>query len=147
VESVLAALHAAQVALPDDPPPAQADAVADVRAQLSALLPAGFVTETGAAHLGDLARYLGAISRRLERLPHGLAADRERMQRVAEVQAAYDELRQALSPARAQAQDVRAIARMIQEFRVSLWAQQLGTPRPVSEQRIYRAIDDVLGGA
>ena len=50
----------------------------------------------------------------------------------------------ALSPARAQAQDVRAIARMIQEFRVSLWAQQLGTPRPVSEQRIYRAIDDIL---
>ena len=144
VETVLAALHAAQVALPDDPPPAQAEAVADIRAQLSALLPAGFVTETGAAHLGDLARYLSAISRRLERLPHGLAADRERMQRVAEVQAAYDELRQALSPARAQAQDVRAIARMIQEFRVSLWAQQLGTPRPVSEQRIYRAIDDVL---
>lgn len=147
VETVLGAMHAAQVALPDDPPPGQADAVADIRAQLSALLPAGFVTETGAAHLGDLARYLSAISRRLERLPHGLVADRERMQRVAEVQAAYDELRQALSPARAQAQDVQAIARMIQEFRVSLWAQQLGTPRPVSEQRIYRAIDDIFGGA
>ena len=144
VETVLAALHAAQVALPDDPPPAQAEAAADIRAQLSALAPAGFVTGTGAAHLGDLARYLSAISRRLERLPHGLSADRERMQRVRAVQDAYDELRAALSPARAQAEDVRAIARMIQEFRVSLWAQQLGTPRPVSEQRIYRAIDDIL---
>jgi ATP-dependent helicase HrpA len=67
------------------------------------------------------------------------------MQRVQAVQAGYDELLQALSPARAAAEDVRDIARMIQEFRVSLWAQQLGTPRPVSEQRIYRAIDAVLG--
>ena len=67
------------------------------------------------------------------------------MDRVAAVQAAYDELVQAISPSRAAAEEVRDIARMIQEFRVSLWAQQLGTPRPVSEQRIYRAIDAVLG--
>ncbi|KWX63293.1 DUF3418 domain-containing protein, partial [Mycobacterium sp. NAZ190054] len=51
--------------------------------------------------------------------------------------------RRALSPARAAAPDVEDIARMIEELRVSLWAQQLGTARPVSEQRIYRAIDAV----
>jgi len=39
---------------------------------------------------------------------------------------------------------VRDIGRQIEELRVSLWAQQLGTPRPVSEKRIYRAIDAVL---
>jgi ATP-dependent helicase HrpA len=39
---------------------------------------------------------------------------------------------------------VREIARQIEELRVSLWAQQLGTPRPVSEQRIYRAIDAII---
>ena len=145
VEPVLAALSAVELALPDAPAPAQADAVTDIRAQLSGLMPRGFVTATGAAHLGDLGRYLTAISRRLERLPHGVGADRERMSRVQAVQSAYDELRQALSPARAEADDVRDIARMIEEFRVSLWAQQLGTSRPVSEQRIYRAIDAVLG--
>jgi ATP-dependent helicase HrpA len=57
---------------------------------------------------------------------------------------AYTELLAALSPTRAAAADVRDIAWQIEEFRVSLWAQQLGTPRPVSEQRIYRAIDAVL---
>jgi ATP-dependent helicase HrpA len=67
------------------------------------------------------------------------------MARVHAVQQAYDELVAALSPARAAASDVSEIARQIEEFRVSLWAQQLGTPRPVSEQRIYRAIDAVLG--
>jgi len=108
------------------------------------LVPPGFVTATGAAHLGDLARYLTAIGRRLERLPQGIAADRERMSRVHAVERAYAELLSALSPARAAGPDVRDIARFIQELRVSLWAQQLGTARPVSEQRIYRAIDEVL---
>jgi ATP-dependent helicase HrpA len=145
VVKVLAALHDVELALPKNPTASQADAVADIRAQLARLVPKGFVAATGAAHLADLTRYLTAIGRRLERLPHGLAADRDRMERVAAVQDAYDELRRALSPARAAAPDVVDIARMIEELRVSLWAQQLGTPRPVSEQRIYRALDAVHG--
>ncbi len=143
VEKVLAAAQQVQVALPAAPPPAQAAAIADVRAQLAALLPPGFVTATGVAHLANLTRYLTAISRRLERLPHAVGADRERMERVHTVQDAYDELQQSLSSSRAAAEDVRDIGRMIEELRVSLWAQQLGTARPVSEQRIYRAIDAI----
>jgi ATP-dependent helicase HrpA len=130
--------------LPAQPTPAQAEAIADVRAQLGRLLPKGFVSATGAARLADLARYLTAVGRRLDRLPQGVAADRERMQRVHAVQEAYDELLQALSPGRAAADDVRDIGWMIEELRVSLWAQQLGTARPVSEQRIYRAIDAIV---
>ncbi|AFM19792.1 ATP-dependent helicase HrpA [Mycolicibacterium chubuense NBB4] len=145
VEGVLAALHEVELALPDAPAPGQAEAVADIRAQLARLLPSGFVAATGAAHLGDLTRYLRAIVRRLERLPQAPGADRERMARVASVQRAYDDLRAALSPARAAAPDVADIARMIEELRVSLWAQQLGTPRPVSEQRIHRALDKIHG--
>uniref|UniRef100_A0A5Q5CP59 ATP-dependent helicase HrpA n=1 Tax=Mycobacterium sp. (strain JLS) TaxID=164757 RepID=A0A5Q5CP59_MYCSJ len=143
VEKVLTAAQQAQVALPANPPATQAEAIADIRGQLAALLPKGFVCATGAAHLANLTRYLTAIGRRLERLPHAVGADRERMERVRAVQEAYDELRQALSPSRAAAEDVRDIGRMIEELRVSLWAQQLGTPRPVSEQRIYRAIDAI----
>lgn len=143
VEKVLAAAHDVEVALPGTPPPAQAEAIADIRAQLERLLPRGFVTVTGVTRLADLTRYLLAIGRRLERLPHGVGADRERMHRVHAVQDAYDELVRALPPSRAAAADVRDIAGQIEELRVSLWAQQLGTPRPVSEQRIYRAIDAV----
>jgi ATP-dependent helicase HrpA len=143
VEKVLGAAGAVQLRLPATPSPAQADAIADIREQLATLLPPGFVTATGAARLVDLTRYLTAILRRLERLPHGVEADRDRMSRVHAVQAAYDELVGALSPARAAAADVRDIARQIEELRVSLWAQQLGTARPVSEQRIYRAIDAI----
>jgi len=117
-ETVLVALQDVELRLPASPLPAHAESVADIRAQLSGLVGPGFVAATGAAHLGDLARYLTAISRRLERL--------------------------SLSPTRAAGEDMADIARLIQEFRVSLWAQQLGTARPVSEQRIYRALDAVL---
>jgi ATP-dependent RNA helicase HrpA len=143
VERVLAAAHDVRLALPDDPPRAVADAVADVKEQFRRLLPRGFVTLTGAAHLGDLARYVTAIDRRLERLPGDVDIDRGRMTRVHAVQDAYAELVRALPAGRAGAEDVRDVARLIEELRVSLWAQQLGTARPVSEQRIYRAIDAI----
>jgi ATP-dependent helicase HrpA len=143
VERVLAALREVQIALPEKPPGAQADSIADIHAQLAALLPEGFVTATGATSLLDLARYLTAIGKRLDRLPQGVNADRDRMLRVHVLQHALDELVGALSPSRAAADDVRDVSRLIEEFRVSLWAQQLGTARPVSEQRIYRAIDAI----
>ncbi|MGV0838001.1 ATP-dependent RNA helicase HrpA [Mycolicibacterium thermoresistibile] len=143
VQRVLTAAQQVQLALPDRPPPTQAEAVADIRTQLERLLPAGFVTAAGAARLADLTRYLTAIERRLERLPHGVAADRDRMARVQAVQEAYDELVASVSPTRAARPDIAEIRWMIEELRVSLWAQQLGTARPVSEQRLYRAIDGV----
>lgn len=144
VQKVLAALREVQLALPDKPTAAQADAVADIRRQLAGLVAAPFVTTTGATRLADLTRYLTAISRRLDRLSQAPQADRDRMVRVHAVEDAYAELLQALSPTRAAAAEVRDIGWQIEELRVSLWAQQLGTPRPVSEQRIYRAIDAVL---
>ncbi|MEH3141877.1 MAG: ATP-dependent RNA helicase HrpA [Mycobacterium kyogaense] len=144
-DKVVGALHDVSLALPDIPSPTQADAVADIRAQVARLVPAGFVAAAGASRLADLTRYLTAVSRRLERLPQAPAADRERMDRIDAVQDAYDEVVAALSPTRAAAADVRDIAWMIEELRVSLWAQQLGTPRPISEQRIHRALDAITG--
>ncbi|HEU5265456.1 MAG TPA: ATP-dependent RNA helicase HrpA, partial [Jatrophihabitans sp.] len=143
VERVLAAAHDVRLALPAAPAPAQQPAVADINDQIRRLLPPGFVTHTGRNHLRDLARYLTATGRRLERLPRDVEADRGRMLRVQTVQDAYTELVRALPPGRAAADDVRDIGRLIEELRVSLWAQQLGTARPVSEQRIYRAIDAI----
>jgi ATP-dependent helicase HrpA len=143
VERVLAAAHEVRLALPDQPPPGQQESIDDIRAQFRRLLPPGFVTSTGRDRLPDLVRYLTAIGRRLERLPRDADTDRARMVRVRTVQDAYDELLRAVPAGRAAAPDVQAIGWQLEELRVSLWAQQLGTPRPVSEQRIFRAIDAI----
>jgi ATP-dependent helicase HrpA len=101
------------------------------------------VVATGRDRLPDIARYLTAAGRRLELLARDVDVDRARMQRIAAVSAAYDDLVAALPSGRASAPDVQAIRWQIEELRVSLWAQSLGTSRPVSEQRIYRAIDAI----
>ena len=115
--------------------PVFAPAVADVRAQLAGLLGPGFVTATGAQRLPDLTRYLQAIARRLDKLPRDPDRDRDWMHRIGAVARAYQELGDG-----AEAQRIRW---MIEELRVSYFAQELRTPYPVSDQRIYHAIEEL----
>ena len=143
VERVLAAAQPVRAELPARPSPALADAVEDMRSQLDSLLYKGFVTATGATRMRDVVRYVTAIGRRFERLPRDAELDRALMTRVHTVTEAYDTLRAALPPTRRAMADVTDIGWQLQELRVSLFAQQLGTPRPVSEKRIYRAIDAI----
>lgn len=143
VEKLLTAAHDVRRALPGKPGPALEPAVRDIKAQFARLLPPGFVARAGERRLKDLTRYVTAIARRLDNLPRDVDADTGRMIRVHAVEQAFGELVRALPSARTQQPDVHDIAWFIEELRVSLWAQQLGTARPVSEQRIYRAIDAI----
>jgi ATP-dependent helicase HrpA len=120
--------------------------LADIRAQLAGLIHRGFVTETGWARLGDLPRYLAAVERRLDRLGQDPARDRAGLARIAQVRNEYDEMLAALPPARRRAAAVVEIRWMIEELRVNVFAQALGTPYPVSEQRIYKAMDAAEAG-
>ena len=65
---------------------------------------------------------------------------------MARVQTEYDVLVAALPLARRDGPDVQDLRWMIEELRVSLFAQTLGTPRSVSEKRIYKAMDAVEDG-
>jgi len=116
-------------------------AVTDMRTQHDGLLHPGFVAATGAARLPDLPRYLRGIARRLERLPADPVRDGSRMATVTQVSREFAQFRAALPIARRSDEDVVAIRWMIEELRVSLFAQALGTAAPVSEKRILRAMD------
>jgi ATP-dependent helicase HrpA len=67
------------------------------------------------------------------------------MARVQQVQQEYRDLLAGLPPGRAAGPEVHQIRWMIEELRVSVFAQALGTAYPVSDKRIYRAIDDLVG--
>ena len=143
VAQVLAESHAAEASLAGRPNPALAAAFDDMRGQLPGLIYPGFVSATGARRLADLVRYLQAIIRRLEKAPESPARDAERMAAVQRVAGDYAEVLAELPPSRRQTADAQAVRWMIEEFRVSLFAQVLGTRGPVSEQRIERALDQL----
>ena len=100
--------------------------------------------ETGLRRLPDLARYLRAISRRLDTAAADPGRDAERMAVVREVTEAYQETVADLPAARRSDPDVQAVRWMIEELRVSLFAQLLGTSGPVSEKRIHAALDRLM---
>jgi len=145
VEKVLAAWQEVGTALAQATAPPLAGAADDMRAQVDALVRPGVVTATGTRRLPDLLRYLRAVLLRLDKLRLDPARDRLLMERVHAVQEELTRFRAELPPARRGAPEVLAIEAMVQELRVSLFAQQLRTPYPVSEQRIYRAMDAVAG--
>jgi ATP-dependent helicase HrpA len=136
-QRILAAAHEAEARLKSLTSPSLAPALADIRAQLSRLIFPGFVTAASAKRLPDVLRYLRAIDRRLERLPDDPHRDRERMLQIQQVEARYVRARDA-NPGEPKIREVRW---MIEELRVSFFAQQLGTAYPISQKRILKALD------
>lgn len=141
VQQVLAAWQACERRLKDTRSPALLANVADVREQLTALMPAGFVTATGLRRLSDLMRYLVAADRRLQQMPTAVQRDTTRMAKVHEMQDEYAWLLEQLPQGRPVPQEVLDIRWMIEELRVSYFAHALGTAYPVSDKRIVKAID------
>jgi ATP-dependent helicase HrpA len=141
---VLEAAHEAEVRLQRSVIRALAAALADARGQFAALIYPRFVSETGLRRLPDLVRYLRAISRRLDTAAADPGRDAERMAVVREVTEAYQETVADLPAARRSDPDVQAVRWMIEELRVSLFAQLLGTSGPVSEKRIHATLDRLM---
>ncbi|MEP7159723.1 MAG: ATP-dependent RNA helicase HrpA [Dermatophilaceae bacterium] len=123
--------------------PAAAGLRDDLAAQLSGLVYGGFVAATGLEHLRHLPRYLAAMSLRLDKAPGELARDAMRAETIARVEAERSKLLAALPPSQRGAQGVRDLRWMVEELRVSLFAQTLRTAYPVSEKRIYQAMEKV----
>ncbi len=145
VARALGEAHQVEASLAATPSPPVRAAFTDLRAQLAGLVHPGFVAETGARRLPDLVRYLRGMSRRLEKMPEALGRDAERMAVVQRVSEDYQQTLADLPPARRDDPDVREVRWMIEELRVSLFAQTLGTSGPVSERRIEKALDQLHG--
>jgi len=144
VGRVLAAAGDVERAL-DQAGPSVTGAVTDVRDQVRALLPDGFVAATGRVRLPDLERYLRAAQRRLERAALDPARDQVLQGRVEAVQAEWARAVARLPPGAPRPLALQQVRWMLEELRVSLFAQALGTRGSVSEQRILRALDALDG--
>ncbi len=140
-EEAIRGAHDARLRLDQLRSPALAPAVHDIRTQLDGLAPPGFLTAAGTARLPALARYVKAIGRRLDKLNDNAGRDAQQMAVVHRVQDAYAQALAALPPDARTSDAAAEIRWQIEELRVSLFAQTIGTPAPVSERRIMTAIE------
>ena len=117
-------------------------AMQDMRGQLARLVHRGFVGEAGPDQLRRYPVYLAGVEHRRERLDAQVARDQQLMAQVADVQDAYLHQVAALPDGRPPGAALRRVRWMLEEYRISLWAQHLGTAYAVSDQRIRKALTE-----
>jgi ATP-dependent helicase HrpA len=116
-------------------------AAADVAQQLAGLLPKDFVSATDPARLTHLVRYLRAASARLDKL----RADPERdAHRLAEIAPMIQNLARARAALKGRRDPrLEEFRWLLEELRVSLFAQELRTPMPVSVKRLHKVWESI----
>ncbi|WP_425844436.1 ATP-dependent RNA helicase HrpA [Agrococcus sp. TSP3-2-1] len=152
VARILTSARLADRAIRDGASLAHMAALADARANLEQLVFDGFVSRTGLERLGRLEVYVRAIEHRVKRLPETANRDRAWMTEVEQATALYSAaggtlpLPPSVTDAVAGADETGKTERLVtarwllEELRVSLFAQQLGTAGPVSLQRVKKAL-------
>lgn len=119
-------------------------AVSDVKAQMENLVYPGFVAQTGYDQLVHVPRYLKAAQVRLTKLGPNLHRDNQLMLTVQDLEDSYDNAVKLLPAGTIVPDALRRVNWMIEELRVSFFAQELGTAYTVSEKRIAKAQREAL---
>lgn len=118
--------------------------LADAREQLNTLVHDGFIGRTGLARLPRLIVYLRGISHRVERLADNLGRDRAWMLEVQQAVELYAAAGGTLPLAVDPEPRIREARWMLEELRLSLFAQPLGAQGPISVQRIRKSLNSSL---
>jgi ATP-dependent helicase HrpA len=138
VSGILERAHRARAGLAQMPQEQWRASVADMREQLQRLVYQGFLQDIAPAQLAHLPRYLDALLRRIERLPLDARRDAVRLEEFADLQRDWVERRTALAARGQYDERLEEIRWLLEELRVSLFAQELKTVQPVSVKRIRR---------
>lgn len=115
------------------------EALSDISDQLNHLVYRHYLNDLTSHWLNQYPRFLKAVARRLEKLREDPLADRKKMVQVKSYWQQYKQL----DKSRQQSDPARELRWMIEEFRVSLYAQTLKTSMPVSEKRLKEQLKKI----
>ena len=114
----------------------QAERFAEYRRQVSLLVPADFLQWVARPRLPDLCRYLKGLRIRVERAQVSPGKDALKARQIALHEERYAQAVSGGNLSAASREQLREYLEMIEEFKVSLFAQELGTAYPVSGKRL-----------
>jgi ATP-dependent helicase HrpA len=115
-------------------------ALNDAKGQIAGLVHPGFVSATGLEQLRQLPRYLAGVTQRMQALPTNPGRDRAWQTQVETAVALYTDAGGRIPLAPTASPELVHARWMLEEFRVSLFAQSLGTAESVSVQRIRKVL-------
>jgi len=140
LRNVLLALRDVRRRLEELSAPAFAGVRTAVERQVEELLPPGWLRTTTEPWFGQLPKYLRAAARRLERVRGEPERERRSAAALEPVEASWRHLEEQRRPD-ADYPELDRLRWMLEEFRVSLYAQDLRTLMPVSVQRLERQLE------
>ena len=114
------------------------EACADMRRQLQNLIFAGFIVQVPYTRLQQYARYLKAMARRLEKIPNWPERDSKWTAEIARLWKQYEDRLVKHRKAGVSDPNLNEFRWQLEELRVSLFAQELKTPYPVSAKRLEK---------
>src|SRR5690606_583267 len=112
----------------------------DIRSQLGGLIRPGFISAIGVERLAHLPRYLDGMLDRPKTLANEPGKDRSRMTEYERVAKTFEEAGGAIPLPKGAPGALVEVRWLLEEYRISLFAQRLGTAQPVSPQRIMKAL-------
>ncbi|MGW8481637.1 ATP-dependent RNA helicase HrpA [Microbacterium sp. NPDC055903] len=112
----------------------------DIRAQLSGLIRPGFISASGVDRLAHFPRYLAGIVERLKTLSSEPGKDRSRMTEYERMAKAFENAGGSIPLPPDASTSLTEVRWLLEEYRISVFAQRLGTAQPVSPQRIQKAL-------
>ncbi|EWH12332.1 helicase, ATP-dependent [Catenovulum agarivorans DS-2] len=141
VESILVKVNAINKMLKGKTSFELVQAQSEIKQHLSQLVFKGFITRFGANKLKDIERYVQGIHRRLEKLPIDPVRDRLNREQVNKIADNYAAKLQANLQGEAVNHTLEQLRWMLEELKISLFAQNLGTSMPISPKRVQQFID------
>ena len=137
-DEILSQAHGIRSALSAIRQPNWADSVKDMQAQLDRLVHRGFLLYTDPLQLQQLPRYLKALTLRIDKLKTAALRDRQQMQEMSGLQKDWLEREQQARDRGVFDPRLEELRWMLEELRISLFAQGLKTAYPVSVKRIRK---------
>lgn len=123
--------------------PVMLRAVADIREQLSTLVYRGFVSKTPITWLESYPRYLDAVAKRLDKLNYSPDKDAGNLAQLKPLWDTWKQLSDANRKSDNACREIEEIHWLLEEYRVSLFAQELKTAIPVSQERIKKQLQKI----
>ncbi|TCS70009.1 ATP-dependent helicase HrpA [Sulfuritortus calidifontis] len=127
------------------PNPAR-EAMADLQSQLKGLVFPHFVAVLEPQRLAHLPRYLRGIEKRLEKLAKNPARDAQNMRTLMPLLTAWQTRQRRLEAAGGSTPEMADFRWRLEELRISLFAQELKTPEPVSAKRLEKLWQEIVAG-